>query len=114
MNCLKVKRELTKKSQRQQEIDKYIDFSLRQKSQDYSIKVNILFLYLLNKVFGFGKERLNRFFDESSSLQKRMAERYEDADLFAMEKHLKENVGIDVRQRVIDGWDDESQGKTFL
>ena len=43
-----------------------------------------------------GYKRLMRFCITFNHLQKYYEGRYEDADLFAMRKHLKEEVGIDV------------------
>lgn len=114
MNALKVNRKSVDKIRQEKEVDAYIDKSLMEFSKSYSIKTDVLTCYLLHRIFGFGKDRLKRFLDESGELQKHTFERYEDADLFAMEKHLKETVGIDVRQWVEDNWDNPDSGRTFL
>lgn len=60
--------------------------------------IDALILMTLHKVFGFGKTRLLRFAEGLTELQKYYEDRYEDCDIYAVKKHLKEDVGIDVAE----------------
>lgn len=58
--------------------------------------IDTLILMTLHKVFGFGRVRLLRFAANLNDIHKYYEDLYEDCDMFAMKKHLKEWVGIDV------------------
>lgn len=60
--------------------------------------IDALILMNLYQVFGFGKTRLMRFVKGLVELQKYYEDRYEDCDMFAMKKHLKDYIGIDVSE----------------
>lgn len=66
------------------------------KKQDCDILT--LILMSLHKREGFGRVRLLRFCNTFNELQKYYADFYEDCDMFAMRKHLREEVGIDVER----------------
>lgn len=60
--------------------------------------LDTLILMSLYEVFGFGKTRLLRFVKGFVKLQKYYEDRYEDCDMFAMKKYLKDYIGIDVSE----------------
>ena len=66
------------------------------KRQDVDILT--LILMSLHKREGFGRVRLLRFCNTFNELQKYYEENFEECDLFAMRKHLKDVVGIDVER----------------
>lgn len=101
LNALKIKRSqianLEAKEQLQKMIDEIVVNSVKSETRRLIIAMNILEAFQRNKLLGHGKTRLLRYIEDSEELQRKIYERYEDADLFAMEKYLKEEVGIDVR-----------------
>lgn len=68
--------------------------------EQYEAELDVVVLYALNITFGFGKKRLQRFYDSMFDLRREMKERYatgEDENIgdFAMLVKLREK-GIDV------------------
>lgn len=61
-----------------------------------AVDIDALILYSLHKSEGYGRIRLLRFAHTLNELRKYYEGLYEDCDMFAMKKHLKEFVGIDV------------------
>ena len=66
------------------------------KKQDCDILT--LILMSLHSREGFGRVRILRFCNTFNELQNYYADFYEDCDMFAMRKHLREEVGIDVER----------------
>lgn len=66
------------------------------KKQDMDILT--LILMCLHKRERYGRVRLLRFCNTFNELQKYYSDFYGDSDLFAMRKHLKEEVGVDVER----------------
>ena len=91
----------------QAEIDKRFSAQMKQ----FNLIANTVNAFVLHEVFGFGAERIKRYFRECDKIQKRMNERYEDADLYAMKKVLKD-IGIDIEALVDGAMNDENRGKT--
>ena len=101
LNALKIKKErvanAAAKEQLQNMVDEIVVNSVKSETRRLIIATNILDTFQRNKLLGHGKTRLLKYIEDSEELQKKIFERYDDADLFAMEKYLKEEVGIDVR-----------------
>lgn len=73
-----------------------------EQTEQYEAQLDVVTLYALNQVCGFGKTRLERFYNEMFKLRKEMKERYgsgEDEGMgdFAMFVKLKEK-GVDVQK----------------
>lgn len=68
---------------------------LEAQKQDVDI-LTLILMSLHKSKEKMGRVRLLRFCVTFNALQRYYEGRYEDADLFAMRKHLKEEVGIDV------------------
>lgn len=73
-----------------------------EQTEQYEAELDVVTLYTLNKVFGFGKKRLDRFYNEMFRLRDEMKEHYKMGDDdsmgdYAMYVKLKEK-GIDVKQ----------------
>lgn len=77
------------------EMDKYRE----QIHNEYADDIDAVILYTLHSQFGFGKERLRRFYDAVKSTRDGMVKRYEYEDdaLFAC-KHKLEEIGVDVEK----------------
>lgn len=72
-----------------------------EQTAQYEAELDVVVLYALHNIFGFGKERLERFYREMFKLRNEMKERYgtsEDDTMgdFAMYIKLKE-IGVDVQ-----------------
>lgn len=104
-NVMRVSRSSIQRAAQQEQTQKMIDEYIDKRSKQYSINTMILHTYTIHKVLHLGKKKLEQILAESVEHQKYMTDRYEDADLFAMEKHLKENVGIDIRAMIEAEWD---------
>lgn len=73
-----------------------------EQTEQYEAELDVVTLYTLSKIFGFGKKRLDRFYNEMFRLRDEMKERYRLGDDdsmgdYAMYVKLKEK-GIDVKQ----------------
>ncbi len=77
----------------------------------FNIAANTVALYTLHKRFGFGRERLMRFLSACRSIQAEQAEKYEEADLYAMKETLRE-LGIDIDAIIGKTTDDNSSACT--
>lgn len=60
------------------------------------VDVDTIILSVLHNSEGYGRKRLLRFAGNFIALRNYYKNRYEDCDMFAMRKHLKESTGIDV------------------
>lgn len=103
---------VVKKSEIKSHIDRLLknDLTVQKSIQEEAHRVNLLeakkqaedidtlILMTLHKVYGFGKTRLLRFAKGLAELQKYYEDRYEDGDIYAMKKHLRDCVGIDVAE----------------
>lgn len=67
------------------------------KKQDVDI-ITLILMSLHRSKERMGRIRLLRFCHTFNELQKYYEGRYDDCDMFAMRKHLKEEVGIDVER----------------
>ena len=67
------------------------------KKQDCDI-LTLILMSLHRSKEKMGRKRLLRFCATFNELQKYYADLYEDCDLYAMRKHLREEVGIDVER----------------
>ena len=72
-----------------------------EQTAQYEAELDVVVLYALHNVFGFGKERLERFYREMFKLREEMKQRYGTSDDdtmgdFAMYVKLKE-IGVDVQ-----------------
>jgi len=72
-----------------------------EQTAQYEAELDVVVLYALHNIFGFGKERLERFYREMFKLRNEMKQRYgtsEDDTMgdFAMYVKLKE-IGVDVQ-----------------
>lgn len=110
-NVLKIKQSRVQnaivKQQLQEMTDAVVSKSVKSETQRLIIAMNILDAYQRNHLLGHGKKRIIEYIEKSDELQKRIFERYDDADLFFMEKHLKEVVGVDVRKFLEERWKNE-------
>ena len=73
-----------------------------EQTEQYEAQLDVVTLYALSQVFGFGKVRLERFYNEMFKLREEMKNRYgngEDEGMgdFAMFVRLKEK-GVDVQK----------------
>lgn len=73
-----------------------------EQTEQYEAQLDVVTLYALNQVFGFGKDRLERFYSEMFKLRREMKDYYgsgEDEGMgdFAMFVKLKEK-GVDVEK----------------
>ena len=73
-----------------------------EQTEQYEAQLDVVTLYALNQIFGFGKERLEKFYSEMFKLRLEMKERYgngEDEGMgdFAMFVKPKEK-GVDVQK----------------
>lgn len=73
-----------------------------EQTEQYEVQLDVVVLYALHSVFGFGKERLERFYREMFKLRKDMKARYgtsadDTMGDFAMYIKLKE-MGVDVQK----------------
>ena len=66
------------------------------KKQDMDILT--LILMSLHRREGFGRKRLLRFCHNFNELQKYYSDFFKDLDMFAMRRHLRDEVGIDVEK----------------
>ena len=60
--------------------------------------IDAIILMSLHSVFGLGKTRLLRFVKGLAELQKYYEDMYEDCDIYAMKRYLKDRLGIDVAE----------------
>ena len=95
------------------EIQNQIEEIFQKNEREYNVKVNIVNAFVLNQTFGFGKKRLEEYVVACSQIQKQMLARYDDADLYAMEKKLKD-AGIDIRAWVEREYDNPDRGFTTI
>ncbi len=58
--------------------------------------IDALILMALHHTFGFAKVRLLRFAKGLAEVQKYFEDRYDDSDMFAMKKYLKDKLDIDI------------------
>ena len=77
--------------------------------EKYCTKTDVTILYALHNIFGFGKERLERFYREWIKIHTEMVEDYQcdgdDSHYWVMEARLKEiGVDIDALEREVDGY----------
>ena len=111
-NVLKIKKSRVQnaiaKQQFQEMTDEIVSKSVKSETQRLIIAMNILDAYQRNQLLGHGKKRIIEYIEKSDELQKRIFERYDDADLFFMEKYLKEVVGVDVRKLLEERWKNEN------
>ena len=84
-----------------------------EQTERYEVELDVVTLYTLNKIFGFGKKRLDRFYNEMFRLRDEMKERYRLGDDsmgdYAMYVKLKEK-GIDVKQM----YDNQTESHRFI
>ena len=72
-----------------------------EQTKQYEVELDVVVLYALHSIFGFGKERLERFYREMFKLREDMKARYgtsadDTMGDFAMYVKLKER-GVDVQ-----------------
>lgn len=64
-------------------------------------KMDGLWLYVLHEKFGFGKKRLERLYwamiEEYIKVMRKYRYENDDSHWYAMEKHLREDVKVDVK-----------------
>ena len=101
------------KETRESEIQSQIEMIFQKKEKEYNVKVNVVNAFILKEAFGFGEKRIRRYLEECSRIQKQMYERYDDADLYAMESKLKD-IGIDVRDIIEKEYDNPNRGFTII
>lgn len=70
----------------------------REEARQSDCDILTLILMALHRREGYGRTRLLRFCNMFNELQKYYEGFYEDCDMFAMRKHLREEVGIDVER----------------
>ena len=93
------------------EIERLFDVKERQ----INISTNTIVLGVLHDVFGWGHERLMKFFEECEKYQGAMSGRYgDDCDTMAMRRRLKEDCFIDVEELVTKAANDADRGKTVI
>lgn len=68
----------------------------------YNIDIYSNFLWTLHEEFGFGKERLTRFFKAMAKYYDKFTVGYDFDDTYAERLKLKEECNIDVRQLMLD------------
>ena len=93
----------------EEELNKRLDRYTRK----FNITTNTICAYVLNEVFGFGKERIQRYLDACDAYQRHMHDKYGEDELFAMQFKLKEK-GIDIVAMINAIMDDEDHGKTEI
>lgn len=77
----------------------------------FNIAANTVALFTLHKEFGFGRVRLMKFLDACQRVQAEQAEKYEEADLYAMKETLRE-LGIDTYKLIGKIMDDKDSAFT--
>lgn len=104
-------REAAQKKAIRAEIERLFDVKERQ----INISTNTIVLAVLHDVFGWGHERLMKFYEECAKYQGAMSGRYgDDCDTTAMRRRLKEECFIDVEELVDKAANDTDRGKTVI
>lgn len=93
------------------EIERMFDIKERQ----INVSTNTIVLAVLHDMFGWGHERLMKFYEECAKYQGMMSGRYgDDCDTMAMRRRLKEECDIDVEELVDKAKADTERGKTII
>lgn len=92
-------------------MEKAIDQEILKKDHEYAAAVDAIVLLTLHDVFGFGKERLRRFWFGVQSLRKRLLDYYEmggEDFPYLCDRELKK-IGVDVDEW---GLEDDTESDT--
>lgn len=95
------------KKQHEEEKLKLAKQLVHQEWERFCTKTDVTILYALHNIYGFGKERLERFYREWIKLHTEMVKNYQcdgdDSHYWVMEARLKEiGVDIDALEREVD------------
>lgn len=97
---MKLTDKLARKKARQ-EAKAEADRLVLEANYDLCRKMDLLWLYVLHEVCGFGKVRLLRVYWKMIEVYIQVMRKFrygnDDSHWYAMEKHLREYVGVDVR-----------------
>ena len=85
------------KSQAKQEALEEINRQILERDEEYSLDIDTMILWTLHAHYGWGKTRLEKFYDHLMSEHTRMREFYQIEDLYPERAKLKE-IGVDVEE----------------
>lgn len=73
-----------------------VNRQLAARTKDWYVNLDALILYTLHESFGFGKERLKKFFDNMLSNNEELMKYYQMNDVEFICKTKLKNIGVDV------------------